>query len=121
MSRGAGGRITPPCRHLADVLMLLPWVCVPDGAATEDIPVISDECREEVYQFKISRNANINKNIPLGERGGGRDGRDARRLARGARHVLLTLPPGAPALVVRAAKACKVDAEKLCNTTWFFG
>ncbi|KXZ55868.1 hypothetical protein GPECTOR_2g1419 [Gonium pectorale] len=45
---------------------------------------VSDACREEVYQYKISRNANINKNIPL-------------------------------------AKACKIDAEKHCNITWFFG
>jgi len=45
---------------------------------------ISDACREEVYQFKITRNANINLNIPL-------------------------------------AKACKVDADKFCNVTWFFG
>ena len=29
-------------------------------------PVISDACREEAYQFKISRNANINLNVPLG-------------------------------------------------------
>lgn len=50
----------------------------------KDVPVISDACREEVYKFKIERDSNINKNIPL-------------------------------------AKACKVDAEKLCNVTWFFG
>eukprot|EP00798_Chlamydomonas_sp_ICE-L_P010489 gene10489-8455_t len=31
----------------------------------EDKPDISDDCREEVYQFKISRNANINRNIRL--------------------------------------------------------
>ncbi|GIL70396.1 hypothetical protein Vretimale_3583 [Volvox reticuliferus] len=49
-----------------------------------DPPSISDACREEVYQYKISRNTNINRNIPL-------------------------------------AKACKVDAEKHCNITWFFG
>lgn len=24
-------------------------------------------------------------------------------------------------LPLRAAKACKVDAEKFCNVTWFFG
>lgn len=27
---------------------------------------VSDACREEVYQYKIARNANINMNIPLG-------------------------------------------------------
>eukprot|EP00955_Chlamydomonas_euryale_P098262 365130-Chlamydomonas_euryale.AAC.13 len=32
----------------------------------EGAPVISDECREDVYKYKISRDANINKNIPLG-------------------------------------------------------
>lgn len=36
-------------------------VCVADA------PEVSDECREEAYQFKISRNSNINRNIPLGE------------------------------------------------------
>ena len=34
--------------------------------AADDVPDISDACREEVYQYKISRNANINANIPLG-------------------------------------------------------
>ncbi|MEW5311456.1 MAG: hypothetical protein WDW38_003170 [Sanguina aurantia] len=51
----------------------------PDGDVS-----VSDACREDVYQYKIARNSNINKNIPL-------------------------------------AKACKVDADKLCNITWFFG
>lgn len=32
-----------------------------------DVPEISDDCREEVYSFKITRNSNINGNIPLGE------------------------------------------------------
>ncbi|KAG1660746.1 hypothetical protein FOA52_010620 [Chlamydomonas sp. UWO 241] len=50
-----------------------------DGA-----PSVSDDCREEVYQYHISRDANINKNIPL-------------------------------------ARACKADADKFCNVTWFFG
>lgn len=34
--------------------------------AADEVPEISDDCREEVYQYKISRNKNINKNIPLG-------------------------------------------------------
>ncbi|GFR46876.1 hypothetical protein Agub_g8517 [Astrephomene gubernaculifera] len=52
---------------------------------SESDPVeVTDACREEVYQYKISRNSNINKNVPL-------------------------------------AKACKIDAEKHCNITWFFG
>ncbi|GFH23194.1 uncharacterized protein HaLaN_20773, partial [Haematococcus lacustris] len=50
----------------------------------DDKPNISDACREEVYQYKIQRNSNINRNIPL-------------------------------------ARACKVDADKFCNVTWFFG
>lgn len=55
------------------------------GSETESDPVsVSDACREEVYQYKITRNTNINRNIPL-------------------------------------ARACKVDAEKHCNITWFFG
>lgn len=33
---------------------------------------ISDGCKEEVMQFRIERNSNINKNIPLGEPWGGR-------------------------------------------------
>ncbi|EFJ50582.1 hypothetical protein VOLCADRAFT_103797 [Volvox carteri f. nagariensis] len=52
--------------------------------STDDVPEISDECREEVYAFKVHRNSNINANVPL-------------------------------------AKACKVDADKFCNVTWFFG
>ncbi|KAG2445817.1 hypothetical protein HXX76_000421 [Chlamydomonas incerta] len=52
--------------------------------ADTDPVEVSDACREEVYQYKISRNANINRNIPL-------------------------------------AKACKIDADKHCNITWFFG
>ncbi len=32
-----------------------------------ETPDITDDCREEVYSFNISRNANINRNIPLGE------------------------------------------------------
>ncbi|GIL97843.1 hypothetical protein Vretimale_3387, partial [Volvox reticuliferus] len=55
---------------------------VPDTSG--DVPEISDECREEVYAFKIQRNSNINANVPL-------------------------------------AKACKADADKFCNVTWFFG
>lgn len=31
-----------------------------------DAPTVSAECREEVFQFKISRNSNINANVPLG-------------------------------------------------------
>lgn len=50
----------------------------------DDAPVISDQCREDVFQYKILRSSNINFNVAL-------------------------------------AKACKVDAEKLCNNTWLFG
>lgn len=32
-----------------------------------EVPDISDDCREEVFQFKIRRNTNINYNVPLGE------------------------------------------------------
>eukprot|EP00798_Chlamydomonas_sp_ICE-L_P019976 gene19976-26687_t len=53
----------------------------PDGSGDMELPEVSDECRNEVYAFKISRDSNINKNIPL-------------------------------------AKACKIDAENLCNVTW---
>ena len=28
---------------------------------------ISEACTEEVYQFYVQRNTNINKNVPLGE------------------------------------------------------
>ncbi|GFR44890.1 hypothetical protein Agub_g6234 [Astrephomene gubernaculifera] len=54
----------------------------PEGS--DDAPDISDECREEVFAYKVQRNSNINANVPL-------------------------------------AKACKVDADKFCNVTWFFG
>ncbi|KAG2498297.1 hypothetical protein HYH03_003558 [Edaphochlamys debaryana] len=57
---------------------------VQDLESDSDPVDVTDACREEVYQYKISRNANINRNIPL-------------------------------------AKACKVDADKHCNITWFFG
>eukprot|EP00798_Chlamydomonas_sp_ICE-L_P015210 gene15210-21287_t len=30
-----------------------------------DLPDVSDECRDELYAYKISRDSNINKNIPL--------------------------------------------------------
>ncbi|EFJ50973.1 hypothetical protein VOLCADRAFT_103617 [Volvox carteri f. nagariensis] len=36
-----------------------------DAESDGDPPSVSDACREEVYQYKISRNTNINKNIPL--------------------------------------------------------
>ncbi|GLI58992.1 hypothetical protein VaNZ11_000814 [Volvox africanus] len=55
---------------------------VPDSSG--DVPEISDDCREDVYAFKIQRNSNINANVLL-------------------------------------AKACKADADKFCNVTWFFG
>ncbi|KAG2452551.1 hypothetical protein HYH02_002788 [Chlamydomonas schloesseri] len=50
----------------------------------DDVPDISDDCREEVFAYKVQRNSNINANVPL-------------------------------------AKACKIDADKFCNVTWFFG
>lgn len=28
---------------------------------------ISDDCKKEVMEYKIQRNTNINKNVPLGE------------------------------------------------------
>jgi len=28
---------------------------------------VSDECQNEVFNYYISRNKNINKNVPLGE------------------------------------------------------
>lgn len=32
-----------------------------------DVPTISDECRDEVFAFKVQRNSNINANVPLGK------------------------------------------------------
>jgi hypothetical protein len=32
-----------------------------------DAKPLSDACNEEVMAFKINRNSNINKNLPLGE------------------------------------------------------
>ncbi|KAG1656262.1 hypothetical protein FOA52_011910 [Chlamydomonas sp. UWO 241] len=63
--------------------------CISDAIAEgetggDSTPTISDPCREEVFQYKIARSTNINKNVPL-------------------------------------AKACKADAIKFCNVTWFFG
>ncbi|PNH09949.1 Golgi apparatus protein 1 [Tetrabaena socialis] len=71
--------------HIADCVSDLITEAEVSDAETDAEPVeVSDACREEVFQYKIGRNSNINKNIPL-------------------------------------AKACKVDAEKHCNITWFFG
>lgn len=39
----------------------------PCSVGTGDPLEVSDDCREEVYQFKITRSKNINYNIPLGE------------------------------------------------------
>jgi Golgi apparatus protein 1 len=38
-----------------------------DTASEKSGEVVSDQCREEVFSFKIERSTNINKNIPLGE------------------------------------------------------
>ncbi len=43
-----------------------PLVVVWCAPGADDVPVISDACREEIYQYKINRNANINKNVKLG-------------------------------------------------------
>jgi hypothetical protein len=40
--------------------------CHPPSVGAEPPPGISDACREEVYQYKIARNTNINMNLPLG-------------------------------------------------------
>ena len=42
---------------------------------------MSDDCREEVFKFKITRNSNINYNIPLGALGRGQ----AQRHVKGSR------------------------------------
>ncbi len=34
----------------------------------ESATVVSDACREDVYEFHIQRDLNINKNLALGER-----------------------------------------------------
>jgi len=54
------------------------------AGSTEATSSVSEACREEVYQFYVQRNTNINKNVPL-------------------------------------ARACKTDAQKHCDVTWFFG
>lgn len=36
------------------------------ACAAADSGAVSDACREEVYQYKITRNTNINLNVPLG-------------------------------------------------------
>jgi len=33
----------------------------------DDVPEISDPCREEVYQYIVKKATNINLNVPLGE------------------------------------------------------
>ncbi len=48
-------RVTPASQLLA---------CVHAAEAT---PSVSEQCREEVFQFKIQRSSNINANVPLGE------------------------------------------------------
>jgi len=36
-----------------------------EAGTGDDVPHISDACREEVYQFKVQRDSNINLNVPL--------------------------------------------------------
>lgn len=38
-----------------------------DAAALLPCCQVSDACGEEIMQYKIERNSNINKNVPLGE------------------------------------------------------
>lgn len=38
-----------------------------DTASPKEGEGISADCREDVFNFKIERSTNINKNIPLGE------------------------------------------------------
>ena len=85
--------------------------------SSADAPEVSDECREEVYQFKISRNANINRNIPLGA-----SRCPASVPVRVLHGWLAANRLNITFIIARsAAKACKVDADKFCNVTWFFG
>lgn len=58
----------PPLADLTPPPTAARWTCsCPLPEVADDGPVeMSDSCREEVYQYKIARNANINKNIPLG-------------------------------------------------------
>ena len=42
----------------------------PACPVAEDAPEVSDPCREDVFQYKILRDSNINRNVPLGEYGG---------------------------------------------------
>ncbi len=63
--QGGAGR-GPRCRSvLSGTLQQRQHVPLPlaSAAGTE---TVTDACREEVYQFKISRNSNINLNVPLG-------------------------------------------------------
>lgn len=146
---GTGHGARAACIALAPPLP--PWC--PD----EDAPEISDDCQEEVYQYKITRNSNINRNVPLGacmrpvrgsphlqpgargaaaprEEAGGRCYSWAGHQHRGTCCAcpalycqasgpwLLPRPTSPPSSTLpRAAKACKVDADKFCNVTWFFG
>ena len=111
---------------------------------------VHELCEEQVYNFYINRSKNINANVPLGAPAtwvGSTQGRSDSwppLLGVGAsrcawQHMTVftfsahidcprrassyPLPvPAAPVLPLRcAAKACKADAEKLCNSTWFFG
>ena len=77
------------------------------------MPDISDECREEVFAYKVQRNSNINANVPLGECLPTAAVEVGRRCITHADRSLMCFYP--------AAKACKIDADKFCNVTWFFG
>ena len=54
-----------PCKNFLKISFVsaLP---LPVGALPAAVSV-TDACREEVYQFKIQRNTNINLNVPLGQ------------------------------------------------------
>ena len=54
------------CAGLSEPPRTLTLTVPHQPAADSDIS-ISDACREEVYQYKIVRDTNINANVPLGE------------------------------------------------------
>jgi hypothetical protein len=102
--------------------------------------LVPDKCEAEVYDFFIKRSKNINANVPLGERGANGLGRAGLgRTKAGAAwwrlggeglleswcrfftHALAAPAAPIPSRCRPAAKACKGDAVKHCNNTWFFG
>jgi len=121
--------VDPGNSKLAECVSQLIFASETASDDAEDPVMVPNECEDQVYDYYIQRSKNINANVPLGEwwflwrgLGGGLDwrGRGGARKLVGC-SLLLTVTPHLLSPLNTAAKACKHDAERLCNGTWMFG